>query len=580
LVVTASNVVSGKGLAGATVLVTMEGMDYVLITNSKGQVSVSTANLNIGDYTAVISYNGNSKYNPSSTLFEFSVNKVDSSISAVHNAESEVLFVNVTNAVGGNGLVGATVLVNIDGTTHVLRTDSKGQINMSTSYLTPGNYTITISYNGNSKYYSSGATVNVVVNKVETQLYANNLDIDYGEEASLVITLKDSKGNAIGNVELTVNFNGETYTLTTDYNGNVQLPISGLTPNYYTANINFAGNDFYSNASTTATVDVNKMRTMLISSSVTASYGVDSYLIATLTASPSGEVGSYTPLKGATVVITIDNTQYSLTTDSNGQVKFNTKTLLPGTYSAEMIYYGDSIYRSSWGQDINTYCDPTITINKANPTITTSGVTTTYGTEGFVTATLNDPNGNVMANRLVTFTFEDGTGRTVRTDKTGKAQLSTLGIATGTHTISVTYVPESGSDDYYRYNSVSSSVTMKINKANAVLSAKSGTTWIYRNGQQLNTFYIANKKEKEIQVYLEDQNGNPLVGKSIKFSGHTSSYSSSGKTDSQGIETFKLKYNYMFPYLNPETKYYTETFTFDDGCYTATITVKVGVTTN
>ena len=213
MVVTASNVVSGKGLVGATVLVNIDGNDYVLVTNSKGQVSVSTVNLNIGDYAAVISYNGNSKYNPSSTILEFSVNKVDSSISAFYDKNSEELVVSVTNAVGGNGLVGATVLVNIDGTSHVLRTDSKGQINMSTSYLTPGNYTITISYNGNSKYYSSGATVNVVINKINTLLTADDCYMGYGGNASLVATLTDSNGNVIDGVNIYVTFNGKSYPM-------------------------------------------------------------------------------------------------------------------------------------------------------------------------------------------------------------------------------------------------------------------------------------------------------------------------------------------------------------------------------
>ena len=142
-----------------------------------------------------------------------------------------------------------------------------------------------------------------------TSQYENGFDnvyINYGESASLVATLKDSSGKAIRNAVITVVFNGETYTLTTDDDGVVQLSVGGLTPDWYDVTYSFAGNDYYNNASTSAYVSVNKIYTMLLSSRVTANYGTDNYLIATLTASSSGGVGSYTPLKGATVVVTID----------------------------------------------------------------------------------------------------------------------------------------------------------------------------------------------------------------------------------------------------------------------------------
>lgn len=191
-------------------------------------------------------------------------------------------------------------------------------------------------------------------------------------------------------------------------------------------------------------------------------------------------------------------------------------------------------------------------------------------------AVLKDPNGNIMANKLVTFNFEDGTGKTVRTDSKGVAQISTSGIDAGTYSITVKYTPESGSDEYDIYNSVSSRVTMTINKANAVLYAKSNGYWIInKQGQTVNTFGINNKQQKEIQIYLEDSNGNPLVGKTVYRSG----YSSGSVTNSNGIATFTLSYSFSFPYLNPEPKSVTETFTFSDNNYnkvSINVPVRVG----
>ena len=691
----------GNAISGVRVNVAVGGITGSILNNDKGQVYLKVSSLVPGSYVANISFSGNDVYAASSTTANVVVNGKSASQLSANNLSINYgwgcLNATLTDTMG-NAIENVDIIVNIGGRTYTLITNNGGEVQLSINDLAPGYYVANISFAGNNRYEASFTTVNVIINKTNTLLAADDLYIGYGGNTSLVATLTDSNGNVIGGVNIYVTFNGKSYNLTTDDEGNVQLLIGALDLGTYIATFNFAENDFYLASSAVSNVFINKASStwyLMDKHFNYFNYGENSYLHAALkdvygnpianvpatvnivktfdlgvnenyrtdTYTTDGEgmiylwvgnipVGDYfinynfagnnhyessTDYYSMTISkcpthFLIDNNfgssvnyqenkvwsirlieernnfdyagdgvgnanikvtftckgssqqQYvfNLKTNNEGYATFNTKDMLPGTYDMSVEFLGDDRYvrTDRYNHYDGSYFSGTFSIKKANPTITTTGVTTTYGTEGFVTATLNDPNGNVMANRLVTFTFEDGTGRTVRTDKNGKAQLSTLGVNAGTHTITVTYAPESGSDDYSKYNSVSSSVTMKINKANAVLSAKSGTTWIYRNGQQLNTFYIANKKEKEIQVYLEDQNGNPLVGKSIKFSGHTSSYSSSGKTDSQGIETFKLKYNYMFPYLNPETKYYTETFTFDDGCYTATITVKVGVTTN
>ena len=49
----------------ANIVVTINGVDYALKTNSNGQASISTADLTPGEYTATVVYKGNSKYNPS-----------------------------------------------------------------------------------------------------------------------------------------------------------------------------------------------------------------------------------------------------------------------------------------------------------------------------------------------------------------------------------------------------------------------------------------------------------------------------------------------------------------------------------
>ena len=68
-------------------------------------------------------------------------------------------------------LLAATVRVNFAGTEYVLKTDSKGQVKISTADLALGTYSVSISYNGNSKYYSSNYA-DVVNTKFDTNVSA------------------------------------------------------------------------------------------------------------------------------------------------------------------------------------------------------------------------------------------------------------------------------------------------------------------------------------------------------------------------------------------------------------------------
>ena len=50
----------------ANVVVSLNGKDYAMKSNSKGQFKVSAADLAPGSYTAKLTYKGNSKYAASS----------------------------------------------------------------------------------------------------------------------------------------------------------------------------------------------------------------------------------------------------------------------------------------------------------------------------------------------------------------------------------------------------------------------------------------------------------------------------------------------------------------------------------
>jgi len=53
--------------------------------------------------------------------------------------------------------------VDLNGKTYTAKTDSNGQISVSTADLAPGTYTATISYKGSSNYKATSTTAKIVV---------------------------------------------------------------------------------------------------------------------------------------------------------------------------------------------------------------------------------------------------------------------------------------------------------------------------------------------------------------------------------------------------------------------------------
>ena len=67
------NARTNKPVGNANIAITLNGITATFRTNSKGQITVSAEDLDEGTYVAVISYAGNSKYNPTSTVAKIDV---------------------------------------------------------------------------------------------------------------------------------------------------------------------------------------------------------------------------------------------------------------------------------------------------------------------------------------------------------------------------------------------------------------------------------------------------------------------------------------------------------------------------
>ena len=229
-------------------IVNINGENYTLKTNSNGQVKVSTASLTPGNYEVIISYAGNTKYNPTNAIASVVVYKAATSISAIDNGEE--LVATLTNEYAKT-LVSANVVVNINGVDYSLKTNSKGQVKVSTSGLDPKVYTATISYAGNAKYNSASTTIKAAEGKTMT-----GLSTVYDDETGEVVTtlINTVTGNVIKGAKVTINIYGVKTSQFTDSNGQVRVSSEGLTPNAYVVTSSYAGNSKYTATSTIGSI--------------------------------------------------------------------------------------------------------------------------------------------------------------------------------------------------------------------------------------------------------------------------------------------------------------------------------------
>jgi hypothetical protein len=240
---------NGKALVTANVIVSLNGENQTLKTNSKGQVKVSTENLTQGSYVASVSYKGNSKFNPSNASMVINV-RLASCVSLVYDDDANELVGTLTNG-EGKALVTANVIVNLNGVDYALKTNSKGQVKVSAENLTYGIYPASISYKGNAKYNPSSASI-VVNTKLNPCI-----TLDYNDDAKeLVVTLTNAEGKALVTANVIVNIDGVDYALKTNSKGKAKLSTADFAPGNYTASVTYKGNSKYNPASATEEIAV------------------------------------------------------------------------------------------------------------------------------------------------------------------------------------------------------------------------------------------------------------------------------------------------------------------------------------
>ena len=318
-------------IAGAIIAVSLNGIENYT-TDENGTIKVPLKGVDAGNYTAELAFNGNYLYEASDKTVEITINRANSTI-VLDNVELD--WGSSTNvAVMTEGATGITAKIG----------NESAAVNNYTiviPLLAVGNYTLTVATIPDANHLAVNKTVTITVNKLKTQLTANAVTATYNVNRNLVVTLKDSNGNALSGVKLTLNLNG-VKTYATDKNGQIKVNVAKLVPKTYTAKVTFAGDDNRTGSSVNVKVTVKKAKLTIVAKKKTfkRTKKVKKYDI-TL---KSGK----NTIKKVKVTLKVKGKTYSAKTNNKGKAVFKIKNLKKkGTYKAKITFKGNKYYNKA-----------------------------------------------------------------------------------------------------------------------------------------------------------------------------------------------------------------------------------------
>ena len=433
--------------ATGNVTIEIDGMEPVVRDIVDGKVIYPVSELNAGNYTVKVTYNGNGDVNSTSAEANFTIFKADPIITV---DVEDIIYGNVehiivhSNAEGNvtikvNGQEVTIVLSEGEGGHAVLRAarwdvpEYDGKATLDVYGLPVGNYPVEVTFNGNENY--NELTVNtdfdVIKDKTEVSVQVES-PINVGE--SQVINIAVNNTNVTGNV--TINIDGQNYTAELT-NGTANFTVPPLASGNHTVVVVYEGDNNFTGNWTSANIVVNKLESTV---NITVS---------------NGTVGSKQTItvevpQNATGQVLIDiNDQHYYANITDGKAILELDTLPEGEYSVNATYLGDENYTSSHNSDKFI-----VTKNKSTVNITPQNIT--FG-----------------ENEVITFTVpEDATGNitVVVNNKTyivpvsgGQGNLTVPDLHAGEYTINATY---NGDDKYLPSQN---NATFKVDKKDVEL---------------------------------------------------------------------------------------------------------------
>ncbi|WP_406535213.1 Ig-like domain repeat protein [Methanobrevibacter sp.] len=226
--------VDGKALSNASVLVKLNGKEYILTSDADGKVATDELTLAVGSYDVVVYFNHTDKYGSKEVTSKFTVLKsvVSSNMARGYNSGLDFQATFLDNS----GKVISTKYISI-------LVDGKSQdVDLENGVLKLNNKLAVGVHSISGKNPVTGEEFFNNVEIIKRIQLNKDIKISYSDAYSYSVRVYGDDGNPVGaNQLVTMNVNKVTYKLKTDAKGYAKLKIN-LKPGTYTITIKFNGN--------------------------------------------------------------------------------------------------------------------------------------------------------------------------------------------------------------------------------------------------------------------------------------------------------------------------------------------------
>ena len=277
----------------------------------------------------------------------------------------------------GNAVVSVSWIV--DGVDQYIDiTEGSGEANFEISgFVAPGEYDVTVFYLAGRNYNNASATAKLTL----TAPKDINVDVDvdagdYGEDTNVTVTVTDKANAPVANAPVTVVVDGKEYNATTDENGTVTVPVSGLEAGDHNITVK-VDDGVHTPAEETATATVDPASGADIQATVEPGHAGQDSIVNVSAKDPEDN-----PVKGNAIVIVDGEPYATVPLDENGTASVPIKDLPTGEHTVEVTLDNPNYLPSSYTTHFDVKAQETnlvVTVDKENIVYGDGAVTATIG---------------------------------------------------------------------------------------------------------------------------------------------------------------------------------------------------------
>jgi len=254
---------------GATgIKANINGTNVTVINN----YTILISDLSAGNYTLTVTTIPDKDHNPVTATSKITINKVESTLT-VDNIEFDYN----SEGSGDVSFTGASqVIANVVNQPSAVVSVSGNKITVSG--LAAGTYTLNVTTVPDENHTAVTETAGITVNKINSTLTLDDVELDYGESKNITVTTEGATGITakIDGVDVTVN--------------NYTIPISGLGAGNYTLTVTTIPDDNHNPVTKEANITVNKLSTEIILANETLDLKVGDEVPVLVNLTPAGNL--------------------------------------------------------------------------------------------------------------------------------------------------------------------------------------------------------------------------------------------------------------------------------------------------